>query len=206
MAAPSEPTGDAPPARVVRFRRHDPRVFDRFLGIAILLGSLGMVFAALLFGYAVLRLRSGVWPPAGEEPLPVLLPLLNTLILGASSYTLHRAIAAGKRDRLTELVSNLGVTVALAFAFVVLQSVLWVWIWRSGWLPATGAYYSIFWAFTTLHAAHVLPGFVLLCRALQRARQGRYDSNQLSGLRGMGMYWHFLDAVWLVLFVSLFVL
>lgn len=149
-----------------------------FIGMAVFLGGWTMMFAALLFVWADVRLAAGAWPPDGEPRAPLLYPAIATLLMGASSWTLAR----GRR----------AATLMLGTAFVAVQLVGWAALWRSGVTPSSGRYGSIVYAFCAFHALHVLVGLGGL--ALARAT-----------LRNWRLFWHFVGAVWLVLFVVLFV-
>lgn len=208
------PTGAGPSAsgRVVPFSRDlarprriaRSRATGRIVGLVVLLGSLAMLFLSFLFAYAVLRARVPVWPPSGEEPLPVWLPLLSTLAIVSSSVALVAAgRAADPGKRLRAMIASL----VLGVSFLVAQSILWWVVWSGGWLPSSGSYHSIFYALTAVHAAHVLPGVATLVVGLVRvwrARHRRAGAWSASSLSSISLYWHFLAVVWVVMFVAIF--
>ena len=98
----------------------------------------------------------------------------------------------------------MGVAIALGAGFVGVQWVVWRQLWAAGLLPSTGAYGSVFYGLTTLHAAHVAAGLVVLLVVLVRALMGVYTEHNVVRVRVAAMFWHFVDAVWLLMFVSLY--
>jgi len=189
---------------VVALRPRAQQDFTQSLGMIVALGSWAMMFGGLFFMYFGMRSRSPVWPPVGVPHLPVGVPALNTLVLVASSVALWRgtsALASGKRRA---LVPWLCAGVVLGVAFVVVQWVVWRQLWLAGLLPSSGAYGSVFYGLTALHAAHVAAGLVVLLVVLYRALRGVYTEHNVVRVRMAAMFWHFVDAVWLLMFVSLY--
>src|SRR5687768_5715378 len=92
-----------------------------YSGMVIFLGSWAMMFAALFFSYAVLRVSAPIWPAPGVARLPLGLPGINTLLLLASSRTLSVALARSKRGELKAARTGLLRTIALGSGFVALQ-------------------------------------------------------------------------------------
>lgn len=175
-------------------------------GIGIFLASLGMLFGATLIAFVVLRLQIGrKWPDL--PPLPRIL-WLSTLAILLSSATMQWGIEAIRRGRRKSLRIAMLATVALGFAFLVMQSVAWI-----QWLPPAIERWSesnewrfalmVFYVFTVIHAAHVVGGLVPMAVTTSRAMQGRYGPDDHAGVQYCAMYWHFLDAVWLALFATL---
>ena len=173
------------------------------LGMTIFLVSLSVLFAASVVGYLMVRLHSTQWVPPGTAPLPIGL-WASTLLLLLSSVTMHGAvlfIRGGKREIATRL---LVATFALGLAFLGMQIFNW---WRmvavDAVLATKSLYAFTFYMLTGLHALHVIGGLIPLARTSWRARKGAYSWADFQGIRLMAMYWHFLDAVWIVLFVVL---
>jgi cytochrome c oxidase subunit 3 len=176
-----------------------------FVGMVMALGSWTMLFLSLFFSYAVLRLGAGEWPPDGLEPLPRLLPFLNTLVLAASSLVLHAGVRS-RAARAGALLRALKATLALGSLFLVLQLAVWVSLWRSGFRIDTGVYGSIFYGLTVFHALHVLAGLAALVVLVPGAAKGRWVSEAQSPVRLTAMFWHFVDAVWVLMFVTIYLL
>lgn len=177
-----------------------------YSGMVIFLGSWAMMFGALFFSYAVLRIGAPIWPAPGYEPLPLALPGLNTLLLLVSSWTLSRALARSKRGELVPCRNELLKTIALGAVFVALQCRVWAKLWTSGLHLDSGAYGGTFYLLTAFHLLHVLVGLGLLGRLLSPllARAPRAPRRVRATLTAM--FWHFVDAVWLAMFVAVYVL
>jgi len=176
-----------------------------FLGMVMFLASWVMLFAALFFVYAALRARAPMWPPDGWR-LPVGLPALNTALLLASSVTLWmgpRDLRAGRPDRLAPW---LGATLALGILFLVLQCVVWRSVWQGGLHVDTSLYGSVFYALTVFHALHVVAGLGVLAWLLRGALRGTYAAARSAPIRVGAMFWHFVDVVWVVLFLGVYVI
>ncbi len=177
-----------------------------FVGMVMALASWTMMFGSLFFAYAILRLKAGAWPPAGVAPLPRLLPFVNTLVLLGSSAALHQGVRREAEARLGALRAALRVTIALGSLFLVLQLAVWVPLWRTGFTIASGVYGSIFYGLTVFHALHVLAGLGVLLALVPGARKGRLRSGRQTSVRLSAMFWHFVDAVWVVMFVAVYLL
>lgn len=193
-------------AAVARFPGGDESRRTSFVGMVMALASWTMLFGSLFFSYAVLRLKAGSWPPDGVDALPRLLPFVNTLLLLLSSAVLHRGVRAAAEVRLSALHGALKGTLALGSLFLALQLAVWVPLWRSGFRIDSGVYGSIFYGLTVFHALHVLAGLAALAVLVPGARKGRYRSGRQSAVRVSAMFWHFVDAVWVVMFVAVYLL
>jgi cytochrome c oxidase subunit 3 len=189
-----------------RFPARDESRRTSFVGMVMALASWSMMFGSLFFAYAILRLKAGTWPPEGVEPLPRLLPFVNTLILLASSAALARGLGPASETRPGALLGALKTTLALGLLFLVLQLAVWIPLWRSGFRIDSGVYGSIFYGLTVFHALHVLAGLVALLVLVPGARSGRWRSGAQSRVRVSAMFWHFVDAVWVVMFVAVYLL
>lgn len=191
-------------ARASRGRRGRRRDVGRIVGLVVFLGSLGMLFLSLLFAYAVLRARVPVWPPSGEEPLPLGQPLFSTVLILASSLALH---AAGRARDVSRSLRAAIAAAALGATFLVAQVLLWWTVYSGGWVPSTGGYHSVFYGLTAIHAAHVLPGVAWLLVAVVQAWRGHRRGGASAKVPSLGLvslYWHFLAVVWVVMFVAVF--
>lgn len=172
----------------------------------IFLGSWAMMFSALFFAYAFLRAREPMWPPAGVPVLPIGLPALNTVLLIASSLTLARGLSelrAGRRKALTGWVVA---TFVLGAVFLAIQLVVWRSVGEAGLHVSSGMYGSVFYALTTFHALHVVVGLFLLVWMFVQSVRGKYSEHNNVNVRLCAMFWHFVDVVWLLMFVSIYLL
>ena len=174
------------------------------LGMWVFLATLTVLFLASIVGYLVVRLKAPDWPPPGMPRLPAGL-WLATVVLLAGSVTIHRAYRAIRRGERTASTRWLQATLALAFAFLFVQSWNWWGLIRLRLTAASNLYAFTFFMLTGLHAAHVIGGIVLLVIVLARSLRGRYGIDHHGGVTYAAMYWHFLDAIWLLLFAVMVV-
>lgn len=145
----------------------------------------------------------GVWPPHGIETFdPWHLPLLNTLILILSGSTVtwaHHALIEGDR---TALKQGLGLTVALGLLFTSLQAFEYG---HAHFAFAGSIYGAAFFMATGFHGFHVIIGTIFLAVCLARAGAGQFTPKAHFGFEAATWYWHFVDVVWLFLFVTIYV-
>jgi len=173
------------------------------LGMRLLLLSLGMLFAATLAGYFWVRASAEAWPPAGMPALPPGL-WLSTALIVVSSVTVQWALAGVRRGAQGALRTGLLLTTLLGLGFLASQTVNWFSLVAANFTPRLNLYAFTFFLLTALHAAHVIGGLIPLAVVTTRAWQGRYGAVTHAGVEYVTTYWHFLGAVWLVLFVVLF--
>jgi cytochrome c oxidase subunit 3 len=179
-------------------------------------GASGLRFAMLLFlatdvatfgaGFTYyFFIRAGAWPPASLPELLSSLVLVNTAMLLASSLTLHVAHAAledGDRRRFLALLS---VTFLLGVAFVAGQVYeYYEFVVKEGFTLSGGIFASAFFGLTGLHGLHVALGALLLGIVLARALAGQYAAGRDLSVTTVSMYWHFVDAVWVILVAVLY--
>jgi len=188
------------------------------LGMSLFLAALGMLFAASMVGYLVVRLRAPEWPPAGSPRLPGGL-WISTLLLLLSSGTMHRALRAVRMrpesaagDETATAAGHprpslwLWCTFGLGVAFLVSQVLNWMHLVGIQRLPMQSNLYAFtFYMLTGLHGAHILGGLIPLAVTARRAGSRRYHAGSHEGVLYMSMYWHFLDVVWLVMFLVMVV-
>jgi cytochrome c oxidase subunit 3 len=191
-------------AQVVELRPRARQDFTASLGMIIFLGSWAMMFGALFFAYAFVRSRSVAWPPPGAPPLPVALPAVNTAVLLASSFTFARGLRELGRGRRRGLTLWVGATLLLGVVFLALQFLVWQAVGRAGLSLSSGTYGSIFYALTTFHALHVVVGLAILLWVLFRSLAGKYTEHNYVNVRLCAMFWHFVDVVWVLMFLSLY--
>jgi cytochrome c oxidase subunit III len=192
---------------VVTYR--SPRAKDEstaFVGMVVFLASWAMLFAAMFFAYGVVRMRARSWPPLDLPPLPLRLPALNTLVLAGSSVALQYAVSSVRRGRARILTVSLGTSLILGTTFLALQALVWRDLYVQGLTPRGGPYPSVFFGLTGFHAIHVAVGLVALTWLTWRSFGGAYSAAKFLPVRLWAMYWHFVGAVWGVMFLTLFVL
>lgn len=177
------------------------------IAMAVALVSFSMLFASLLLGYAVYRLTAESWPPMGMEPVPLTYPLISTALILLSSLTFHMFQASFFDKAIAQARKWFILTLCLGLAFMGSQVLLWRQLANElGYVVETGIFASLIHAFTWVHAAHVVAGLIWLLWLLpvlkSDARVIDYENRVLSA----GKFWHFLDFIWIIMFVTLFVL
>jgi cytochrome c oxidase subunit III len=179
--------------------RVDPRVLGMFLFIA----SEVMVFGSFFTAYFFVRVVAGSpWPEPPFE-LPVFVAGVNTAILVTSSFTVHWALQSIKKDNRAGLQAGLVLTIALGLVFLLTQFREYS---RVGFAPSDGAFGSIFFGLTGLHGAHVFVGLTLLTFAAIRSFRGHFSAAHHHGVEIPGIYWHFVDVMWIVVYTSIYIL
>lgn len=180
------------------------RVPQVLVGMYLFIASEAMLFGSFFAAYFFARVSVGAetWPPEPFE-LPVFLALLNTIILVTSSFTIHWALQSIKRDDRAGLVAGLGLTFLLGLAFLLIQAREYT---RLGFSPRDLAFGSTFYGLTGLHGLHVLVGLTLIGIALLRAVRGHYSARHHHGVELPGIYWHFVDVMWIVVYTTVYVL
>ena len=179
--------------------------FTAYLGMVVFLASWTMMFAGLLFGYGLVRSRAPVWPPLDQPPLPLLLPALNTVVAAGSSAALLIALRSFRGGRTRSGARAVAAAALLGAAFLALQAVVWTALWAEGLHLDAGPYASAFYALTGFHALHVLVGIGALAWLALRAARRAYGPGCDLPVRLWSMYWHFVCAVWLVIYLAVYV-
>jgi heme/copper-type cytochrome/quinol oxidase subunit 3 len=190
---------------IVELRPHAKDDAASYLGIVIALGSWAMMFGGIFFVYAAMRANASQWPPEGIPRLPITLPLVSSGVIAASSVTMQWALSAVKVNRVERFKKLLGATIVLGLVFLDLQWVLWSRVSAAGIHFETGQYGAIFYAFTMTHAAHIVAGLCALIWLMIRAFRGVYSAHNWFGVRSVAYFWHFVDVVWMLMFLSIFV-
>jgi cytochrome c oxidase subunit 3 len=182
------------------------RIDRQTLGILLFIVSEVMLFGAFFAAYFFIRVvaSEGSWPPDGFE-LPVAVAGVNTAILVTSSVTVHWALESVRRNQRRGLIMGLAATWLLGFTFLFIQINEYVHI---GFSARDGAFGSIFYGLTGLHGAHVFVGLLLLSFANIRAWRGHFGPKAKDhlGVEVPGIYWHFVDVMWIIVYTSVYIL
>jgi heme/copper-type cytochrome/quinol oxidase subunit 3 len=172
--------------------------------MVMLLCGEGMFFGGLIIAFLDLRLGAAQWPPPDQPRLPVGLTALNTLVLLASSYAMARALRAARAGDRAGLVGRLATTWGLGALFLAVQGVEWIRLVRFGLTVASGVYGATFYTLIGMHGAHVLGAVVWLTVVLALTTRGRDPRGELTGLMCCAMYWHFVVALWPILYLLVY--
>lgn len=172
------------------------------IAMIVTLVSFGMLFLTMMMAFALFRFTAPIWPPAGMTKPSLLLPTISTLIIALSSVfyvKFEKNVLKGTADK-----RNLLITLVLGFAFMISQILFWNHLKSQGILVSSGIFASIMYAFTWIHAAHIVAGLGLLIWLY--ISLNKPDSLTAVKVSSFGKFWHFLGIVWLIMFLTIFVL
>jgi cytochrome c oxidase subunit 3 len=179
------------------------RVNPALLGMLLFIISEIMVFGAFFTAYFFIRVAQGdPWPAPGTK-LPLEVAGMNTAILVSSSFTIHWAEQAIKKGNRFGLKAGMLTTFLLGCTFLFIQINEYA---NIGFAPQDAAQQTIFYSLTGLHGAHVLIGLLLLLFVTIRAFRGHYSAESHRGVEVPGIYWHFVDVMWLVVYFTVYIL
>jgi cytochrome c oxidase subunit 3 len=189
------------PGRVTAVAPSPPRTSPLAVGVVVWLASELMFFAGLFAAYYTLRASDAEWPPPGVE-LDVPRAALSTVVLLSSSVTMHFAVQAADSSRRRRALRWLLATFLLGAAFLVNLGLEWA---GNDFTISTNAYGSIYYLLTGFHGLHLLGGLVLM--AVAAGVVSGTDSKVPLGstFTVSAYYWHFVDAVWIGVFLTIFV-
>ncbi|HEX3317098.1 MAG TPA: heme-copper oxidase subunit III [Solirubrobacteraceae bacterium] len=199
MEAASVAHADHPPDA-----HRSSRVEPQLLGMLLFIISEIMIFAAFFTAYFFIRVvvTNAKWPGPGFH-IPVEIAAVNTAILLSSSLTIHWAVTSIKNGNRFGLKAGMVSTFCLGATFLTVQVNEYL---HLGIAPADSAQASVFYGLTGLHGCHVLIGLCLLAIVTVRSFKGHYSPERHRGVEVPGIYWHFVDIMWIFVFSSLYVL
>ena len=177
------------------------------LGTWCFLASEVMLFGGLFSAYLLLRTGAPSWP-RGSELLNVPLATFNTLVLITSSVTMVMSWASLAMKDLSKYRRYMGSTILLGLTFLVVKSFEYGHKFEHHHFPSTNTFYAIYFTLTGLHGLHVLVGILVNAYFLfPGARLWETEPEQFTGrIECAGLYWHFVDLVWIFLFPVLYLL
>jgi cytochrome c oxidase subunit 3 len=196
------------------------RVGHRKLGMWLFIVSDAMTFSAMLIGYSYARAASDQWPTPFPFSPSIIFSTVMTLFLLASSFTMVMAVRASAANRLKAARRWIGATMLGGTVFIVLHSIEWSHLlgeglrpfgvragsafakeWAERWPQAPPLFGASFFAITGLHMFHVFTGVVYLGVVALRISKTRHEDVEISGL-----YWHFVDLVWMFVFPLIYLM
>jgi cytochrome c oxidase subunit III len=179
------------------------RVNAATLGMLLFIASEIMLFGSFFTAYFFVRVVNGIpWPQPPFE-LPKFVAGVNTAILVTSSFTMHWALQSIKRGNRAGLQAGLVLTFLMGATFLGTQIAEYA---RIGFAPHDNAFATIFFCLTGLHGAHVFVGLTLLLFATIRAFRGHFSAEHHHGVEIPGIYWHFVDVMWIVVYTTVYIL
>lgn len=170
------------------------------VGMVVTLVSFGMLFLTLMMGFAIYRFTAPVWPPQGMVRPSLFLPTISTIIIFLSSVSY---VWFEKNPE--ENVNGLRSTFVLGILFMVVQTLFWMNLHSEGIYTSSGIFPSIIYAFTWIHAAHIVFAVGFLGWLIATFKTVSIDKRVLR-ISNVGKFWHFLGIVWLIMFISIFVI
>jgi heme/copper-type cytochrome/quinol oxidase subunit 3 len=195
--------------------RKDTGLYNAKLGIWLFLASEVMLFGGLFSAYILLRAGAPVWPPIGENGsilhlLKDTIPhaTFNTLVLILSSVTMVMAWVSLKQKNLSKYKMYLGTTIICAIIFLIVKYFEYSHKIHEGFIPAHDTYMAIYFTMTGLHVLHIIGGlFVLGYLWGPGLKMWDLEPERFTNrIEVAGLYWHFVDLVWIFLFPVLYLL
>ncbi len=188
-----------------------PAIKPGMMGMYIFLASEVMFFGSLFATYFYLFGSHVVWPPPPPTSTPEFyvswlgIPAINTVVLLSSGVTCHFGLEALSHDNRQRFYVLWIATIILGFGFEFGQLYEFISAFGRGLNLTANNFASAFFAMTGFHGLHVLGGLILLILILYRASRGQFDSRNHVGPAAVTLYWHFVDVVWVFLFLILYV-
>ena len=188
------------------------------LGMWFFLAQEMLFFGGLFVTYLMYRWRDPVAFAAGSHELDIILGGFNTIVLIASSLTMAMAVHSAQTDKTKALVNYLIATGVLGLVFLVVKYFEYKAKWDHHLIPGDSfhfagevgqraeLFFSLYFAMTGMHALHMIIGVAVLAWVLKRARAGEFGSHYYNPVECFGLYWHFVDIVWIFLFPLLYLI
>ena len=186
----------------------DPRVaFEAAkLGLWTFLATEVLLFGALFAAYTVFRVKYPELFRSEHLKLNRVLGTLNTFVLITSSLAVVLGVDAIRRGKARLLEMYYGATVLLGAVFLVVKYIEWAGEFRHGRYPGTNIFFALYFMMTGLHGIHVILGMGALAYVVVLSRRGRFSAGYHTPVEVTGLYWHFVDLVWIYLLPLLYLI
>ena len=188
--------------------RPDTGLYNAKLGIWLFLASEVMLFGGLFSAYIMLRLSDPNWASYGQDALNVPLATLNTAVLITSSITMVMSWVSLKLNDLKKYKFYMGLTLLCSFGFLIIKYIEYTSKFDHGLFPSTNNFLAVYFVLTGLHMLHVVGGIVVNGYffgpglKMWNTEPERFTNR----IEVAGLYWHFVDLVWIFLFPALYLL
>ncbi len=188
--------------------REDTGLYNAKLGIWLFLASEVMLFGALFSSYVLLRTGAGANWPVGSSILHVHLGAFNSVVLLISSMTMILAWAALKEKNFPRFKLSLGITILLALLFLGVKGYEYATKFEHHLFPSTSTFMAVYFLLTGVHAMHIIGGIVVNSYFWgPGSKMWKTDPERFTNrIEVAGLYWHFVDLVWIFLFPVLYLL
>jgi cytochrome c oxidase subunit 3 len=205
-------------ALAAHFEDLDQQHAAGWLGMWVFLATEVMFFGGLFTGYAVYRWRYPAAFAAASGELEVKLGAVNTAVLICSSLTMALAVHAAQQGRRRTLVGFLAATMVLGAAFLGIKGIEYAHKFEHHLVPGGAflfadpharpaeVFFSFYFGMTGMHALHMVIGLGVLAVLLGQAWRGRFTPEHHAGIEMAGLYWHFVDIIWIFLFPLLYLI
>ena len=188
--------------------RPDTGLYNAKLGIWLFLASEIMLFGGLFSAYIMLRLSDPNWASYGQDALNVPLATLNTTVLITSSITMVMSWVSLKLNDIKKYKLYMGLTLLCSFGFLVIKYIEYSSKFDHGLFPSTNNFLAVYFVLTGLHMLHVVGGIIVNGYFFGPGVK-MWDSEPerfTNRIEVAGLYWHFVDLVWIFLFPALYLL
>ena len=176
----------------------------RMFGLVVFLIAESMIFLGLFTAYLIYYKVMPEWPPKGTPELELLVPGINTIILVSSSFVMHKGQSCIRENDVKGLQVWFGITALMGAIFLGGQLYEYS---HTGFGLADNLFTSCFYVLTGFHGLHVTAGLLFILAVLWRSRQsGHYSSEKHFGVEASELYWHFVDVIWIILFILVYIL
>jgi cytochrome c oxidase subunit 3 len=188
---------------------YSSRISPVIVGIFLFIGSEIMLFGSFFTAYFFVRVVANppLWPPLDSNGVqfhrPWFVALVNTCILVTSSFTMHWASVSVKKNNRAGLCAGMVLTLLLGTTFLLTQVIEYH---RLGFNTSDTAFAATFFGLTGLHGVHVFVGLTILLAMTIRSFRGHFSPEHHHGIELGGIYWHFVDVMWIVVYVSVYIL
>jgi cytochrome c oxidase subunit III len=175
-------------------------------GMVLFIASEIMLFGGLFAGYFYVRQQAAEWPPAAvDHTADAVVGGILTAVLITSGVFAHSGIIGVKRGNRTLLLAGVGIAIVLGTIFIAGQIYEWFTLMDEGLTASTTVYGSSFFILTGFHGAHVIAGLALLAVVFVRGYWNDFTPTRHVIADTSVMYWHFVDVVWVFLYVILYI-
>lgn len=200
------------------FDDYDQQRESATLGMWLFLAQEVMFFGGLFLAYTVYRWKYPAFFALGSNQLDVPLGLANTIVLIGSSLTMVLAVRAAQLGKARQIGGWIGATMALGTGFLVVKGFEYHHKWVHHLIPGAGfhiegttdpaaqTFFVLYFCMTGLHALHMIVGLGLLAFLVPKALRGDFSAENHNWVEGVGLYWHFVDVIWIFLFPLLYLL
>ncbi len=196
--------------------RPDTGVYNAKLGVWLFLASEVMLFGGLFSAYIFLRIGAPVWPgmihdtlyTSSFQVLSVPIGTFNTLVLIGSSVTMVMSWASLMMNNFKKYRVYMGLTIALAILFLAVKAFEYGGKFSHGFFPAESTFLAIYFTLTGLHALHIVGGIIVNAYFWgPGSKMWKTDPKRFTNrIEIAGLYWHFVDLVWIFLFPTIYLL